>query len=1000
MIYHFSNYLLSRIPLYPVNFYNKPLAIAIGDPVFQAAIYLASPQFFTRLEKVDFNLSKMDMREITALSRYYNRACFRPTPFGYFASVSMGQWDIAGEEQQSEFPSSGRIYIQPAEWVLQSIVRQHIAKDLPDELFVPNPTLYRVKKYYRFIKEELGNHHKRTFQLQSSNYSVVLKGLLKYARKGVSKKMIISQICKIANCTVDEGREYFEFLKDSQILLAKHRSGITGTATIPGQKQLTAISRLNEQRQILQVNEIKQIENKLKLSLNEAFKSDEKSMLNTILVRDNDKALTLRYQNGLKEGFYALDCLCPPDQLPSLTRFKENFIRHFEGERIPLLLALDPEFGIGYQAELQESPNPLLETVNIRPRNFREEIRRWTEIHRYLMTEWLKMSSRSRGVIELEEKGLQSLKNESISSITLGFSALFSVNDREVYIESAGGVNPAALVGRFTLAHPGIENAAKEMALEIEELNPDLLFAELLHLSDPHIDNVNRRVRIWSHELPLLAGSSDQTYSKVQLRLDDLYVEITGNLVLLWSELNQKYVIPRLTTAYNHGMDPLPLFRFLADLSYQYSRSQLSFELSSYFPGFSHYPRVCYQQAVLSLATWVIDLKSLSVEATANEWINTFISYAKHAGIPEKFVLTERDQQLVFDRRKHDDLILLRETVQLKKQVTIREYFEPSQVGLPEQDQYQVQYNAFLLPDEPLLLPKTMKKKAHQRNEQRKFIPGTEWLYLKLYIPRLSVNRLLLEIEPILRKRFSNGKISRWFFIRYEDHAPHIRLRFKISPQDIDGVLAALRWVLEENVHQHLIREYQLDIYRRELERYQAIGMEETEAFFWFSSSFVLHYIKAVKSGTAVPTYLAAALTTKMITEGFCDSPDEQLEFWQQSFESYLSEYDGKQVKLELDQKYRDTGRILEQFLNVEVPFTNKNLQRWANKLKVKAYDLGYKLKDHEEKKDYLLSLIHMHLNRMFVDQARQQEMIIYFLLAKWMRSQVARAKVRQIGQS
>jgi len=1001
MNYHFSKYLLQRVPLFPINHYDGSLQIAIDDSIFQAAIYLASPQFYARLEKAGFNLSKMDMREVITLSRYYNRACFRPTPFGYFASVGMGHWSISGHPPINETADALLAYVQPAEWVLQNIIRRSTRLNLPDELFEANPTLYRVKKYYRFIKEEVGNNNKRTFQLQSSQYSLVLRDLLRYTCKGVSRKMIEKQICKVANCTQEEGLEYFEFLKDAQILLPKYRPGITGIAAlIMRQPTLKLPHQLNVISPLLRVNELREIEYELASILNEGSKANEKSLLNTIFVRERDHTLSEHYQKSLKEGFFALDRLCPPDQFPALSRFKENFVRHFEGERIPLLLALDPEFGIGYQAEVQESPNPLLETVNIRPRNSKEEIRSWTAAHQYLMSAWLKMSSRSEGVIELEETALHELKNESMQLSSLGFSALFSINDQHVYIESAGGMNPNALIGRFTLAHPSIYEAAKEMATEIEQLNPEFIFAEVLHLSDPHIDNVNRRAQVWSYQLPLLAGQPYENNLGNQLRLDDLYVEINGNMVLLWSEKNQKYVFPRLTSAYNHSIDPLPLFRFLADLSYQYSRSQISFELSSYFPGFSHYPRVCYRQAVLSPATWIIDMKFLSNNTHEKEWVSSFISYARHNGIPQYFILTEGDQQLVFDQGRNDDLILLRETIQSKKQVTIREYLAPENSESKAQDRYQVQYNAFLLPDFPLVLPKPAIRVATQQHEQRKFIPGTEWLYLKLYIPRLSVNRLLLEIDPLLRKRFPHGKISRWFFIRYEDHAPHIRLRLKISPEDIDLVLGTLRVILEENVHQHLIREYQLDVYSRELERYQAIGMEETEAFFWFSSSFVLQYIKAVKAGSAIPTYLAAAITTKLITDGFYKSPQEQLAFWHQTFEIYLTEFEGKQVKVELDQKYRDTSRTLDHYLKMELPFKEKSLQQWANKLKVKAADLGSALIDEESKKDYLISLIHVHLNRLFTDQARQQEMIIYFLLSKWMRSQVARQKLRPNGQS
>jgi thiopeptide-type bacteriocin biosynthesis protein len=576
----------------------------------------------------------------------------------------------------------------------------------------------------------------------------------------------------------------------------------------------------------------------------------------------------------------------------------------------------------------------------------------------------------------------------------LGFSALFSIGDEGLFIETAGGANPAALIGRFTVADQDILAASKEIAAQIERLNPELIFAEILHTGDAHIDNVNRREQVWSYQLPLLAGIQSD-YKPISLRLDDLYVEISGDQVYLYSRKHQKYVIPRLTSAYNHSIDQLPLFRFLADLSYQYSRTQLSFDLMNFFPGFRYYPRVSYKQVILSRATWIIRTDDLPQNIPEEDWADAFIRIANKSGIPQLFVLAEGDQQLVFNQQRSEDMALLRESVRLKNQVILREYLplksDDTVMETASGDHYQVQFNAFLLPDEPLNFPKVTPIKDSVTREQRKFVPGTEWLYLKLYVPRLSVNRLLLQMEPLVRKRFPHGKITRWFFIRYEDHAPHIRLRFKIAPADVDHILAALRLILEDNVQQHLIREYQLDVYTRELERYQAIGIEETEEFFWLSSSFVLYFIKSVKTGKGISTYLAAALTTKLITEGFYPNPEDQLAYWQEAFDGYIQEFEGRQLRVDLDKKYRETNRELDHFLTQSQPFSDKRLLYWLKNIHSKATALGIKINSNDEKKEYLLSLIHVHLNRIFTDQQRQQEMITYFLLAKWMRSKMAR---------
>lgn len=998
MSYHFSQFVLFRIPVFATKHYRTNLKTALRDPIFKTAIYLASRQFYNRLAKVDFEPSQMTAREIITLTRYLNRACFRPVPFGFFASVTMGKWAASGRIELTEAPAELGVFVQPGEWLFRKMSDRRADEYHLTDLFEPNPTLYRVKKFYRFIKEESGPEQQKRFQLQSSPYSQVLSNLLQFCRNGKSTEMIIHRICKEAHCSLTDSSEYFEFLKDAQILLSKNRPGISG-------RQAFNLNQ-NFVGQLPEVTEFQSLgEQWLKMANHDPVR-DNHDLFNTILVRHPKRAtVDIKYQQDLRQGITALNRLCPGDELPALNLFKNQYQKHFENERLPLLLALDPELGIGYQTEPYESPNPLLETVHIRPRVHHENAAPWSPVHRYLMAAWLEMERMQQNCMALNEDGLMQLPEGEKMLSGLGFSALFSLTGDGLFIETAGGANPAALIGRFTVADQEILDASREMAAQTERLNPEIIFAEILHTSDAHIDNVNRREQVWSYQLPLLAGTQGDD-TAVTLRLDDLYVEVSGDLIYLYSRKYQKYVIPRLTSAYNHSIDQLPLFRFLADLSYQYSRTQLSFDLTNYFPGFRYYPRVSYRQVILSRATWIIGSDDFPQNFAEDDWIGAFTRMADKNGIPHWFVLSEGDQQLVFNRKSSVDMVLFRESVRSKNQVILREYLplksDGSVVETTSGHQYQVQFNAFILPEEPLNMPNVVPNKEHFLHEQRKFVPGTEWLYLKLYVPRLSVNRLLLQLEPLIKKRFPHGKITRWFFIRYEDHAPHIRLRFKIVPADVDHILAALRLILEDNVQQHLIREYQLDVYTRELERYQAIGIEETEEFFWLSSSFVLYFIKSVKTGKGVPAFLAAALTAKLITEGFYPSPEDQLAFWQEAFEGYIQEFEGRQLSVDLDKKYRENSGDLDRFLTHTQPFADKRLLHWLKSIQSKAVALGIRINSNDDKKDYLLSLIHVHLNRLFTDQQRQQEMITYFLLAKWMRSKMARQrhKIRQTGPS
>jgi hypothetical protein len=84
-------------------------------------------------------------------------------------------------------------------------------------------------------------------------------------------------------------------------------------------------------------------------------------------------------------------------------------------------------------------------------------------------------------------------------------------------------------MGRFTVADETIANAAQAMARQLELQNPDIICAELLHLADPHTDNINRRAHIYQYELPVTGASTLPETQQIQL--SDLYMVVIPNFI-------------------------------------------------------------------------------------------------------------------------------------------------------------------------------------------------------------------------------------------------------------------------------------------------------------------------------------------------------------------------------------------------------------------------------------------------------------------------------------
>lgn len=99
-------------------------------------------------------------------------------------------------------------------------------------------------------------------------------------------------------------------------------------------------------------------------------------------------------------------------------------------------------------------------------------------------------------------------------------------------------------------------------------------------------------------------------------------------------------------------------------------------------------------------------------------------------------------------------------------------------------------------------------------------------------------------------------------------------------------------------------------------------------------------------------------------------------------------------MRRELDLKYRELGREIDTALQAPGVFNSKSLSVAFNKLHQSVQTIKAGLQaDSPMNIDYLRSLIHMHLNRLFTDQQRTQEMVIYFLLYKYATSMAGRRK-------
>jgi lantibiotic biosynthesis protein len=99
-------------------------------------------------------------------------------------------------------------------------------------------------------------------------------------------------------------------------------------------------------------------------------------------------------------------------------------------------------------------------------------------------------------------------------------------------------------------------------------------------------------------------------------------------------------------------------------------------------------------------------------------------------------------------------------------------------------------------------------------------------------------------------------------------------------------------------------------------------------------------------------------------------------------------------VKVELDKKYRELAPAIQAIFKSQDPSLMSGSIKAGKDFNKALNAVNESIAPEDENRIlYLRSIIHLHLNRIFTDEPRKQEMITYFLLYKYLLSVKGRNK-------
>jgi len=269
----------------------------------------------------------------------------------------------------------------------------------------------------------------------------------------------------------------------------------------------------------------------------------------------------------------------------------------------------------------------------------------------------------------------------------------------------------------------------------------------------------------------------------------------------------------------------------------------------------------------------------------------------------------------------------------------------------------------------------------------RKFLPGSEWIYFKIYTGVKTSDIILLEVlKPLIEEFKSEKLIQKWFFIRYSDPKPHLRIRFNITiPNNYYILLHEISSRFEEYLNSGEISNVIIDTYKRELERYGENTIEYAEELFFRSSELILNFLEYDDE----EKIMVALLFFDCILSELGLSSEEKINWIKNYDNAFKSEFNAdKNLNNQLKKKYNN---LLPKYFELIKSNDFKDIRNLIINNISDILIVMEKILELEKKeclnvgmKDFFQSIFHMHINRLFVSDQRLFEMIIYDYLLKF----------------
>ena len=985
--------------------------------ILMEAIYTASPGFYALLVKAGAlnGIFPGEKLKISVL-KYLNRICQRGTPFSTMSAVSLIP---LGEETTSIAPASAplqkiaRLDAAVANALINKLQSGYNFDD--SVLLYANNSVYQIDGRLRYI-ESVEEQGLRKFRLSAVDIDEVILAVLNYCKSGRTKLAVIALLISDDDeLDPADVAEYIDDLLQNGILLSSLSLKSSDVAILPQLIALpsggaefpevrerlkalhAAIGHIKDTTPAQTIPQIQKITTMLGELLGEP--GSESSVLQIDSYKNLACVLNRQVAQQLGKVLLSMSRIIPDYESPDLNAFKEEFSRRYDQQAIPLLTCLDPDLGIGYPVSKRitfpenDELLSLLEAKGAAASAGHKVQYFCNDWFRFLIDKYKQARVLGLNEINISLKEMKPFERENAANVPPSLTVLAKLSaasaaavDRGAYLLypfDLHAPSAANVYARFSPLHPEIKDFIGEILDKEEEYHEGALLVELEHTGQLKTANVNLKDFNRSWRLNI-ADAPAGTDSGCYLELSDLYLRVLNNKIVLFSKKMRKQVIPFMTTAYNYRIDELPVISFLGDLQNQGNQNSLLWDWGL-LREFNYLPRVTIEHnIVISPAQWNVK-KSLLHTGSFELFRVSLREICRKEAIPRRVFYGDADNLLLLDLHQDLYLKILYKDLKTKDDLLFQEHLNAAEnryVSDGDNNYDSQLLFSYYRTKDPAAA--TADGQAYTVVPSLAYLPGEEWIYLKLYFNSFQAEETILhqlhDLLPLIRQEVQS--LERWFFIRFTDPEPHLRLRFKIGhPEDISTLIIHLNKAFKALVHSGLIHRIHYDSYQPETERYGVQQLPSVEEIFSADAEAILA-LRIALSGNFkadqmnwligvynLDWYLSLFYTgeehhLKMAyVKQISKSLKQEFNFSGQDFKKLNSFFQRNKPLItafleDPDQRYHQLHLIFAQ--------RDQQLRRFAGQLQLST--------------ELIFSIIHMSMNRLFPVDPRKKEALCYDL--------------------